>query len=111
MKASPVQPVMCFPCVSCHRDADTRQLVYVAELRFESRAGDGRGTAGRTRHERKASAFDELAAKVRRLPELVDAFNIVIGSQEFADAEQAAQAVLRELPVCEQPPVALPPSQ
>lgn len=59
---------------------------------------------GRTRHERKGSAFDELATKIRRLPELVEAFNVVVGSDEFADAELAAQAMLRALPECEGQP-------
>lgn len=95
---------LCLPCVSAWQDPETGRSLYVAEIRYQGSmppSAPEQRPEGARKHEHKDRAFAELAQEVRRLPALIQSFEIVVAGIAYADAELAAQAVEFELPICE----------
>jgi hypothetical protein len=95
---------LCLPCVSSWQDEKTGRALYSAEIRYRGSvppAAPAQRSEGAAKHELKDRAFVELAEEVRRLPALLQSFEIVVAGIAYTDAELAARAVELELPVCE----------
>jgi hypothetical protein len=75
---------------------------YVAELRFAgSVPPPAKDLKSRPLYTDREEAFKALAARVRKLPELLKQFEIIVGKQSFTDAELAAQAVTEIMPMAD----------
>jgi hypothetical protein len=91
----------CVPCVSSFRDA-TGASHYVAEIRYAGVAASVNQLQNRTLFSDREAAFEALVTKVRRLPELLREFEIVVREQVFQDVELAAQAIATVKPMGDQ---------
>jgi hypothetical protein len=95
-----VKLTRCYPCVSTAREPETKRKVFTAEIRLEASSAKPMQLGGRQLHSTATEAFQELVAKVKRLPLLLHSFEIVVGSEVFQDAEKAADAISQNQPHC-----------
>jgi hypothetical protein len=98
---------LCVPCVCSWRDDQTGRTLYLGEIRYQGSvppSAPAARPAGQATHEHVEQAFHDLAREVRKLPELIQSFEIVVGGKRYTDAELAARAVEAERPVCAKVP-------
>lgn len=95
-----VKLTRCYPCVSAGLEPKTRAKIFRAEIRIEALDAVPIQLDGRQLHSTETSAFQELIAKVKRLPSLLQSFEIVVGREVLSDADRAADAIWQHLPRC-----------
>jgi hypothetical protein len=92
----------CVPCVSIWTNPETNETNYVADIRFSSTIPPPLARKPRrSLHETKQEAFAELVAGVKKLPELLQDFEIVVKDKTYTNATEAALAVEQDLPMSE----------
>jgi hypothetical protein len=94
----------CVPCVTPWRDADGATK-YVAEIRYAGVAGSDAQLGNSKLYADREQAFEALVIKVRRLPELLKEFEVVVGKQVFQDIELAAQSIASTRPMSDDVPI------
>ena len=84
----------CLPCVSIWVNPETNETNYIADIRFASTLPPPSSQRPRrSLHPTREAAFDELVVRVKRLPELLKDFEVVVKDKTFTDVDEAAQAV------------------
>jgi len=82
-----------------------RRDQYVAEIRYAGVAGSDAQLGSSTLYADREQAFEALVKKVRRLPELLKEFEVVVGKQVFQDVELAAQSIAGTRPMSDDVPL------
>jgi hypothetical protein len=81
---------------------ETNETNYMADIRFASSVPPPSSQKPRrSLHPTKEEAFEELAVRVKQLPELLKDYEIVVKDRTYTDAEEAALAVEQVRPMAE----------
>ena len=92
----------CLPCVSTWLNPETNETNYIADIRFSGTLPPPSSRKPRrSLHETKQQAFAELVAQVKKLPELLKDFEIVVKDRTYTDAAEAALAIEHAWPMSE----------